>query len=253
MGDTPPGSTRRDGGTPRCISRALRRSLVLFIPDMGNGRFVILSTLLVACSSAGSGVPTGTGTPDDLAANLAASFCAAEASCCGTAGGTTNDGGATVTCVSDAGVAPGLASTCLERATLAADQQLALVSTAFSEGLLTIDPTVSAACTAAYKTGLTCAGVAGQAGPDVQTAIDDPLCAGLFIGYIPVNERCDMSAECISGSYCLSQGTGMPATSIAGSGTLGICFPYEQAGDPCNTTDDCLPPLGCNAVTLTCE
>ena len=35
-------------------------------------------------------------------------------------------------------------------------------------------------------------------GPDVQTAIDDPLCAGLFIGYIPVNERCDMSAECIS-------------------------------------------------------
>jgi hypothetical protein len=235
---------------PRCISRALRRSLVLCIPDMGNRRFVILSTLLVGCSSAGSGVATGTDTPAALAASLANSFCAAEASCCGTAGGTTADGGATVSCVSDAGVAPGLASTCLERATLAANQQLALVSTAFSEGLLTIDPTVSAACTAAYKTSLTCTTLGS--GPDVQAAIDDPLCAGLFIGYIPVNERCDMSAECISGSYCLSQGTGMPATSIAGSGTLGICFAYEQAGDPCNTSDDCLPPLGCNAVTLTC-
>jgi hypothetical protein len=218
---------------------------------MGNGRFVIvpalLTALFVGCSSAGSGPPTGTDTPAALAASLADSFCAAEASCCGT----TTDGGATVSCVSDAGVAPGLASTCLERATLAANQQLALVSTAFGEGLLTINPTVATACTAAYKTSLTCTTLGS--GPDVQTALDDPMCAGLFIGYIPVNERCDMSAECISGSYCLSQGTGMPATSIAGSGTLGICFAYEQAGDPCNTSDDCLPPLGCNATTLTCQ
>ncbi len=223
---------------------------MLFIPDMGNGRLVVLSTLLVACTSSGSGVATGTDTPATLAASLADSFCAAEAACCGTTGAATNDGGGTISCGGDAGVTGGATSTCLARATLAANQQLALVSTAFSEGLLTIDPTVSTACTAAYKTSLTCTTLGS--GPDVQTAIDDPLCAGLFIGYIPVNERCDMSAECISGSYCLSQGTGQPATSIAGSGTLGICFAYEQAGAPCNTTDDCLPPLGCNALTLTC-
>lgn len=220
---------------------------------MGNRPFFIgsalLPALLLACSSAGTSTTTTTGTPDDLAATLANAFCAAQAACCSPTGAPA-DGG-TGSCGGDAGVAGSATSTCLDRATLATKEQLALVSTAFGEGLLTLNPTVENACVTVYQTSLACSTLGSE--PDVQAALDQPACAGIFTGYIPVGERCDMSAECISGSYCLSQGTGMPATSIAGSGTLGICFAYEQAGDPCNTSDDCLPPLGCNATTLTCQ
>jgi hypothetical protein len=49
------------------------------------------------------------------------------------------------------------------------------------------------------------------------------------------------------------RGTGQNVTSIAGSGSLGTCFQFQAMGAACDTTDDCLPPLTCNATTLTCE
>lgn len=208
----------------------------------------LLPALFLACSSSsGNGTPT-TGTPQELASTLASTFCQAETSCFGTTDAASPDGatdGATTTVGTS-----GSGSTCLDRAKLAADQQLALVATAFSEGLLTINPVAEAKCTAAYQPGASCATLGSE--PNVQAALDDPACAGLFTGYIPVGERCDMSAECVSGSYCRSQGTGQPATAIEGSGTLGVCFAYQQAMDPCNATADCLPPLTCNPSTLVC-
>ena len=143
-------------------------------------------------------------------------------------------------------------SSCVQRSTLAANQQLALVTTAFSEGLLTISESAAKTCVDAYASS-SCAALAGQSVPDVQMALDNPACADLFTGYIPVGERCDMTDECVGGAYCLSQGTGQNVTSIAGSGTLGVCFPFQVMDGACNTTDDCLPPLACNATTLTCE
>ena len=202
-----------------------------------------------ACTSSARTTPNATGTPADLASSLATGFCQVEATCGGTTG-STPDGAVSGT---DAGTTTGAGSpsSCLERATLAASQQLALVSTAFSEGLLTINPSTEAACATGYQSGLTCPTLGSV--PDVQAALDQPACAGLFTGYIPVRERCDMSAECVSGSYCLSQGTGQPATSIAGSGTLGVCFAYVQMSGACNTTQDCQPPLLCNPTTLLCQ
>ena len=138
------------------------------------------------------------------------------------------------------------------RATLSAEQQLALVATAFNEGLLTIDPAIAGDLRQRLPERR-CTALAGKTEPDVQAALDNPVCATLFTGYIPVGERCDMTAECTPGAYCLSQGTGQNVTSIEGSGTLGICFPYQQTGAACNTTEDCLPPLACNATTLICE
>jgi len=192
---------------------------------------------------------TTTGTPTDLAHNLASSFCQEEATCFGTTGAT-SDGA--VSGATDAGTTTGTPlSTCLDRATLAADQQLALVNTSFGEGLLTINAAIETNCVEAYKMTLTCPTLGSV--PDVQAALDQTACAGLFIGYIPLGERCDMSAECVSGSFCRSQGTGQPATAIAGSGTLGVCFAYVQIDGACNTTDDCLPPLTCNPTTLVCN
>jgi len=232
----------------------------------GRGSVTILALLsagLLGCTSSGSSSTTPIpGTADALASQLATAFCG----CCGTSAGTPTldgsasiDGGATGTATGSCGVGAssggtdGGPSTCLERATLSADRQLALVATAFSEGLLTIDPTVAAACVSAYGSGSSCTALAGQTEPDVQAALDNPVCANIFIGYIPVNERCDMTAECVSSAYCLSQGNGQNVTSIAGSGTLGICFAFQPMGGACNTTEDCLPPLACNATTLTCE
>ena len=232
----------------------------------GRGSATFLTLLLaglLGCSNSGAGTPIP-GTTTVLASQLAMAFCAAQAACCGSPAGATvpdgstnRDGGASGspgTCSTDIDAAPadGGPSTCLERATLSANQQLALVTTAFGEGLLTIDPTTATTCVSAYAT-TSCAALAGQTEPDVQAALDNPACTDLFTGYIPVGERCDMTEECIANSYCLSQGTGQNVTSIAGSGTLGVCFPFQGMGGACNTTDDCLPPLTCNATTLTCE
>ena len=233
----------------------------------GRGSVTFLALLLaglVSCTSGSSSSTTVPGTTTGLASQLAQAFCAAQAACCGSPAGTTipdgstnRDGGATVapgacTTNSDAAAPDGGVSTCVDRATLSANQQLALVTTAFGEGLLTIDPSIATTCVSAYAS-TSCASLAGQTEPDVQAAIDNPACANLFTGYIPVAERCDMTAECVSGAYCLSQGNGQNVTSIAGSGTLGVCFAFQPMGGACNTTEDCLPPLACNATTLTCE
>jgi hypothetical protein len=216
---------------------------------------------LVGCTSGAASTTTVPGTTTSLASQLAMAFCAAQSACCGSPTGTPDgslnqDGGAGTTSGCGVNANPsgpdGGPSTCLERATLSPTQQLALVSAAFGEGLLTIDPTTATTCVNAYAT-TSCAVLAGQTEPDVQAALDNPVCATLFIGYIPVGERCDMTAECTANSYCLSQGTGQNVTSIAGSGTLGICFLFVTMDGACNTTDDCLPPLTCNATTLTCE
>lgn len=233
----------------------------------GSGGATFLALILaglVGCTSGTPPSPSGPGTTAALASQLAMAFCTAQAACCGSSaagkaapdGSTNGDGGATAAGAcgtdTDAAVPDGGASTCLERATLAATQQLALVATAVDEGLLAISPTDATTCVAGYASS-SCADLAGQAVPQVQAALDAPACAHLFTGYIPVNNRCDMSAECVSGAYCLSQGTGQNVTSIAGSGTLGICFPFQGMGGACNTTDDCLPPLTCRATTFTCE
>ena len=233
----------------------------------GTGNAIFLAPLLAAviglgCTS-GTPSPSVIGTPIGLASELATAFCTAQAACCGSpaattvADGSTNrDGGTSVggACgtTSDAGATDGGPSTCVERATLAANQQLALVTAAFGEGLITINQDMTAACVQAYASS-SCADLAGQAVPDVQAALDNPACANLFIGYIPVGYRCDTTQECISGSYCLSQATGQRTSSLAGAGTLGVCFPFQQMGEACNTTDDCLAPLTCAATTLTCE
>src|SRR5579863_9202603 len=98
---------------------------------MGNRPFVIgpalLPALLFACGSSGSPTSSSSGTPPDLASTLATAFCEVQATCCGPTGSTTIDGG-TVPC---GGGDAGATSSCLDRATLAANQQLALVSTAF--------------------------------------------------------------------------------------------------------------------------
>ncbi len=207
---------------------------------------MLLLAGLLGCTSGTNGPSSSTVTPQTLAVGLANAFCIAQGACCGSP-----DGG-TGTCASDAGTADGGPSSCLDRATLSAEQQLSLVSTAFSEGLLTIDPAVETACADAYK-ATSCSTLGTLDGPDVQAALDDPMCANLFLGYIPIGERCDMTAECVSSGFCLSQGTGQKVTSITGSGTLGTCFPYQQLGQACNTTADCMPPYTCSSISGVCN
>jgi len=230
---------------------------MLFMPHMRNQAYggcgatflALLLAGLFGCSASGSTATTPIpGTTDALASELASAFCKSTAGC-----GVSPDASASDDASVPASSVPdGGSSTCLERATLSATQQLALVSTAFSEGLLTINSEVASACVAAYGS-LSCTALGGQSVPDVQAALDNPACANLFTGYIPVGERCDLTYECVAGSYCLSQGNGQNVTSVGGSGTLGVCFLFQATGDACNTTDDCLPPLTCNPTTLTCE
>lgn len=209
---------------------------------------------VVGCTS-GSSSSTGTvaGNGETLAAQLAKATCARH--CCGAAPAPdagAADGGTAGACAGDTGAASdgGADSGCLARAELAATEQLALLSTAYSEGLLTVNAAVAPGCVAAYQAS---ACSAPGAALNIDEALSGSACAGLFTGYIPVGERCDMTAECVSGAYCLAQGSGQAITSLQGGGTLGVCFPYQAAGEVCNTTADCLPPLTCNLSTLTCQ
>ena len=190
---------------------------------------VCLFGLALGCDAENTSSGATTVSVGTLVANLAAAFCA-----CPPNGGTS-----------------ATASTCSARASVAIREQLALVATAVDEGLISIDATAEMACINGYATSPECA--TPPATPNVQTALAG--CSGLFTGYVPAGERCDMSAECVAQSFCLSQGTGAQnVTSLSGSGTLGVCFAYQELGDPCNVSADCDPgpPLTCAPTTLTC-
>lgn len=223
-------------GNPRFVARALTLSAVGWV-------------LVTGCTSPTSETqpPNGTGA---LSTKLAQAYCARQAACCTAAAATLDagaapDGGATIPCPAAGGDAG--AAECQDRAELAANQQLALLQTASGEGLVGVNATIVAACMASYQTRA-CTAVL-----NVDDALSDPACAGLFTGYIPVGYRCDTTVECVKGSYCLGQETGRPIASLTGGGTLGVCFPYQDAGAPCNTTADCSPPLTCGATTGVCQ
>lgn len=227
--------------------------------------------LLVGCDS-GNGSPVATTTTTSgLVAGLAQAFCSRQV-CCGSAGapadaavpadaatGATDAGAAGAVdaapnvCLADAGAAPAAdgGSTCEERATVAFSQQLALVATAVSEGLMVINASAATACFAAYQ-DVRCSDLQSTL-PDAQAALGN--CSGLFTGSIPFGERCDMTAECIPQFFCLSQGTDQNVTSLSGSGSLGTCYPYEEVGNACNTSSDCDPSaaLVCDPVKLICS
>ena len=213
--------------------------------------------------SLGCDTGIGTSTPTvsttaGLVTGLAQAFCARQV-CCGgsatpddaSAPAGSSDGGNV--CVADGGAPTGTdgGASCLARAQVAISEQLALVTTAESEGLLVVNSSAATTCIAAYQ-NLPCSGGSSTI-PDVQITVSG--CGGLFTGEIPVGERCDMTLECAAASFCLAQVTGQNLTSIAGSSSLGVCYPYEEMGQACNTSADCDPAysLTCNPVTFLCE
>ncbi|HXU65666.1 MAG TPA: hypothetical protein VN962_28390 [Polyangia bacterium] len=212
---------------------------------------------VTGCTSGSSSTGTVAGSGETLAHQLARAYCTRPCCAGGAAApdgdaGTVDAGGAALCPTGAPAVGPdgGVDGACVARAELAAEQQLALLSAAYSEGLISVNALVAQSCVAAYQDT---ACPAGGAPLDIDQALTGTPCTGLFTGYIPPGERCDMTAECVSGTYCLAQGTGQPITSLTGTGTLGVCFAYQLAGAPCNTTTDCLPPLTCSATTLLCQ
>jgi hypothetical protein len=219
--------------------------------------------LLVGCDSGSSPPVTTIGSTGDLTAELARAFCARQACCGGTGDASApTDAGADAgsasgpACAADAGTSAGGSggaagsSSCQDRAAVSIAEQLALVTTASQEGLLAINSTTATTCVAAYQNRA--CGVE-SATPDVQDAVG--ACSGLFTGFIPLYERCDMTPECAAGSFCLSQGTGQNVTSLSGSPSLGTCYPYQELGNACNTSSDCDPTNApvCDPLTLTCQ
>jgi hypothetical protein len=192
--------------------------------------------LLVGCDSGNGSPAASTTSTGSLVAGLAQAFCSRQV-CCGSAagptdasapaGGTADAGAAGAVdaapnvCLADAGAAPAAngGSSCEERATVAFSQQLALVATAVSEGLMVINANAATTCFAAYQ-DVGCSELQSKL-PDAQAALGN--CGGLFTGGIPFGERCDMTAECIPQFFCLSQGTGKNVTSLSGSASLGTC------------------------------
>jgi hypothetical protein len=222
-------------------------------------------TGILGCDS-GTSTPGGMVTsPTSLSVSLAQAFCVRQACCAGISPGSADagaDGGSSSapadSCLADNGgialdaaAVDGGPASCLQKANLAVAEQLALLSTAAAEGLVTLNPAAAATCVTAYQNQA----CTDAASPSVQAALEG--CSGVFTGYVPVGERCDMTAECVAGTFCLSQATGTNQTSLMGSGSLGVCFPYTEVGGVCNTTSDCdpttMPALVCDTSSFTCQ
>lgn len=146
---------------------------------------------------------------------------------------------------------------CVTFATLAAREQLGTVNGAIAQGRITVDPARADACVAAYRDqgcNMSFQNVSSVGPlPDVGAVV--ALCPDLLAGHVPSGQACSISAECLPGSRCVNGGSstvsiggtgntfggssGMAGSSGALSGDSGACVPYQQLGEPCNSSADC--------------
>jgi hypothetical protein len=202
-------------------------------------------SLLVGAGCSSGGAPA-TSSPvasvDDLGAAITAAFCAWQFRCCTAVEITALEANAYRTEAACAG--SGVA--------VAVRDQLALAGDAVANGLLTLDPAAASACVDAYRRRPCLGPQSGPpaAEPDVSAVVAG--CPGLFVGQIPVGLRCDMTAECVSGSRCVA------STALGGAAasppSFGVCEPYRALGESCNDSSDCDPAGGlyCRDLDRTC-
>src|SRR5262249_48685426 len=134
-----------------------------------------------------------------------------------------------------------------------------------------IDPGRAAACLEAYRDRAcnTFAQGAGAISPLPNAGDLFALCPDLLVGHVPDGKACNLVPECMRGSRCVATTQQPPVINGGVAGTFGgtggvsgaalasnpgVCVPYQQQGEACNTSEDCDPAadLACRSPDFVC-
>jgi hypothetical protein len=126
-------------------------------------------------------------------------------------------------------------ATCEKFVGLALTESLDLQKLGVRQGRLTVDKQSATAC-AAEQAMKACNPAPGTTPPPpmLGACTVDP-CALVFKGSTPAGEACLLQGECAKGSHCVG----------AGNGAEGVCVPYQEENQICNSSSEC-DPLVCN-------
>ncbi len=182
------------------------------------GLMLVLAGSLSAAAGCGSGGDVSR--VDDFIEKMATAQCAWEFRCCTDPEITRLDGRKFAD-----------ATGCVPYRTLALQTTLFLHRLAASEGRLSVDSAQADACITQLQ--------ARQCNPKAGTAtMTDPMamdaCADVFDGKTSIGDACIYSTECEKGAHCVND-----ATTVG----RGVCVPYQNAGEICNTDADCDPKV----------
>ena len=173
----------------------------------------------------------------DLAEELSRAFCAHQLSCCSPFELATVTGGRYAT-----------EEECVGYATVSTRQQLGTIDGAIDLGRISVDPARAEACVKAFsERSCNVSNVSPEnIGPLPNVAEILAFCPDLLVGHVPMNKACYVSQECVRGSRCVGNvpGNNGGFAGMVGSPTmptsgLGLCVPYQKAGEHCNTSADC--------------
>jgi hypothetical protein len=195
----------------------------------------LMSRALVACLAAlgGCGSPS-TSSVDNYIKAIAAAQCAWEFRCC-----------------TDAEIMQREMSkfkdqtACQQFKELSLENVLYLESLAVREGRVTVDQTNADACVSSIQND-PCNPAPGTPPPPPPTpGMVDP-CTVVFKGATPIGDECDFANECVKGAHCV----------FTGAGGRGVCVPYQEEKEICNSSNDCDPTvfnLYCARLDYTCH
>ncbi|HEY7956924.1 MAG TPA: hypothetical protein VII38_16580, partial [Polyangia bacterium] len=121
---------------------------------------------------------------------------------------------------------------CVPYQALALENELFLSRLAVKEGRLRVDHERAAACLE-QMTNQACNPTPGTPAPPMDPMAMD-ACADVFVGTTPVGKECVYSNECVSGAHCVADQDAVGR---------GVCVPFQEDGDICNSDADCDPKV----------
>src|SRR4051812_42108089 len=176
-------------------------------------------TFAVALTGCGSG--GNTGAVDDFVKSYATAQCAWEFRCC-----------------TDAEIMQQEMGKFTDQATCVQFKELALQNLHYAEKLavresrISVDSAQASACVAAQM-DKACNPMAGSPPPPSPTPGTVDPGTVVFKGVTAVGGACQFANECIKGAHCVSTGAGVE----------GVCVPYQEEKQICNTSTDCDPTV----------
>lgn len=179
---------------------------------MKRAYFLVVGLLLLpACGSKTAAV-------DDFVKQVAEQQCAWEFRCCTDAEIMTKDGRKFMD-----------QSGCVPYRELALEDELYIQRLAASEGRVRVDSKQAKACLAQMM-AQACNPKPGQPPPMPSMTMD--ACQDVLVGATKPGHQCHFAGECVKGSHCVSDQL------TPGSG---VCVPYQQENQICNSSSDCDP------------
>jgi hypothetical protein len=188
---------------------------------------VLCASLMVACGG------PDTKAVDTFGQELAAAACGWEFRCCTDAEIKQRDDGK----FSDLATCEKFALLALDDGQISPWAPLYLEKLGIKEGRLKIDAAKEQACLAELNK-MACNPAPGTPPPTTPPTTECPAadaCTQVFVGAAQAGDACMLAQECVTGTHCL----------LGGSGTEGVCVPYQQENEICNNSIDCDPSV-CN-------